>query len=115
MTWIEKVFVLAIIIIIVAVSGNFISNYRARTRLSNSGYDMGDVSVFLDGVGMDAEQFEKSRGLRIQYELFRNGNNSEWVNTARGKKNADDARNESIAIGTAVGIGVGVGMSHGSK
>ena len=49
-------------------------------------------------------EFKNSKGLRKQYELFANGESSDFIKQARAEKQADEAEsaaNTALAVSTA--------------
>lgn len=76
-------------------------------RIKLMGYDTDDVEVFLDGIGQDYENFLKSKGLRLQYELFKDGKSSDYIHKAKANKESEDAKSSGYTTGVATGMVIG--------
>lgn len=85
-----------------------------RSKIEALGYDdLYDIQVFCNRIGADLEDFIGSKGLRKQYELFRDGKSSEFIKSAEAKKKADDAESRGRAQGMATGLAVGMSVNAG--
>lgn len=86
---------------------------RCVAELPRLGYDVADVGVFLKGTDYSCGDFIGSRGLRAQYELFRDGKVSGFMEQARAKKSADDAQaTANMAMGMSA---ASIAISAGSR
>lgn len=80
------------------------TNDPIRMELSHAGYDVPDVEVFLGRIGSNLTEFKNSGGLRKQYELFANGESSDFIKQARAEKQAEEAEstaNTALTVSAA--------------
>lgn len=114
--WVAIVIVVGIITFIVFVV-NKIYNSTMRNlseQISSLGYnDIPDIQVFCRSIGSDLEDFIASKGLRKQYELFREGKSTGFIQQAVAHKQTDDAESNGLVTGLVVGIAAGNAMNSG--
>jgi prepilin-type N-terminal cleavage/methylation domain-containing protein len=100
-TIIEAMIVIAITGIIFAVIIQAFETSKYKNMLKGKGYNVEEVSVFLNGTSYGYKDFYNSRGLQKQYDIFINGENSEFMREARANKASRDAKdtaNMALAI-----------------
>jgi len=76
-------------------------------EISRMGYDTKDVYVFLEYTGAYGSDFINSQGLRKQYELFRDGGSTSFIQAARNHKEVENARAHGQITGMALGMAIG--------
>lgn len=117
--WLVIVLIVVGVVLCILCFGWFSGEYIAREltpKIKDLGYeDVEDVQVFCQRIGASLEDFIKSKGLRRQYERFREGSSTDFIQQAEAKKKRDDAESEGQATGMAIGVGMGTAIHSGGK
>ena len=69
-----------------------------------------EVQIFCEIISVSLENFIASKGLQKQYEAFRNGEDTKFMQEARVKKKATDAQASGQATGLATGLAIGMSV-----
>lgn len=78
-----------------------------KNGISDLGYSVDDVEIFLKGTPFDRRDFCSSPGLRKQYEEFRDGKETEFMRTARANESKKEAQETAFATGLLIGTASG--------
>lgn len=98
--------VVAIAVIVFAVWGMKILDsqiYERNQKIIDSGYDLEDVKVFLKGTDFSLHDFMSSKGLRVQYKSFSEGQSAGFIQDARNRKKTSEAKSQA-ATATAISL-----------
>lgn len=107
MTVTEYIITGVIFLLLIILGASFIhgnnKESRCRVYLSEQGFDIKDVKVFLDSFDYSASDFLNSQGLRKQYESWKRGDNMMEARVAvQAKKAAEQARSSAnVAVGVS--------------
>ena len=100
-----------VVIVVIAIWGAIVWTKRdskAQEWAQTSGYDVGDVHVWLKMTGGTFQDFKDSKSLRLQYGLFQGGEVTQFQTNAIAHKRSEDAKNAARSAGTTAGIVAGV-------
>lgn len=85
---------------------------QIRISLESVGYDVYDVEFFLKTIGASLKDFNNSPSLRKQYEVFKSGGSSDFIQQAVSEKKQSQAKSSGMATGMAVGMATGMMMNQ---
>ena len=91
-TLIELMIVIAIGVILIAIVGGGIKDYRYKNRLKEIGYNTTDVRIFLQGTGYRYQDLYESQSLRKQYANYISGGDNSFMNNARTQHGIEHAQ-----------------------
>lgn len=93
--WIMKTIIVGFILILVFGIGAITIDYfiyepRDFVKIEAMGYKKCDVKVFLNDTGLSRQEFIDSEFVRQQFEIFKSGKTSEFIESARHRKTEND-------------------------